>query len=213
MPSPIQHPRLFLSHRCLPLHFPPNPFPFPPNPRRLLHLSAAALSPQPAPARQTLAPAVPPSSEILSIRESLLSRRRTAVEIAAEYLDRLRRTEPQLRSFLHVSETAMREAEEVNRLVESGAELGPLTGVLVAVKDNICTADMPSTGGSRILGGYRPAFDATAVRRLREAGAIIVGKTNLDEFGMGSTTESSGFQVLVLSLSLFRSPPCFCLTV
>lgn len=63
------------------------------------------------------------------------------------------------------------------------------------VKDNICTADMPSTGGSRILEGYRPAYDATAVRKLRESGAIVVGKTNLDEFGMGSSTEASGFQV------------------
>ncbi|XP_008798214.1 glutamyl-tRNA(Gln) amidotransferase subunit A, chloroplastic/mitochondrial isoform X1 [Phoenix dactylifera] len=208
MPSPIQNPRLLLSHRCLPLHFPPNPFPFPPNPCRLVHRSAAALSPQPAPtpASQNLAIAAPPSSEILSIRESLLSRRRTAAEIAAEYLDRLRRTEPQLRSFLHVSQTAMREAGEVDRLVESGAELGPLTGVLVAVKDNICTADMPSTGGSRILGSYRPAFDATAVRRLREAGAIIVGKTNLDEFGMGSTTEGSGFQVTTNPWDVSRVP-------
>lgn len=73
--------------------------------------------------------------------------------------------------------------------------MGPLAGVLVGVKDNLCTANMPSTGGSRILDGYRPAYDATAVRRLREAGAIVVGKTNLDEFGMGSTTEGSAFQV------------------
>ena len=73
--------------------------------------------------------------------------------------------------------------------------MGPLAGVLVGVKDNLCTANMPSTGGSRILDGYRPAYDATAVRRLQEAGAIVVGKTNLDEFGMGSTTEGSAFQV------------------
>jgi aspartyl-tRNA(Asn)/glutamyl-tRNA(Gln) amidotransferase subunit A len=73
--------------------------------------------------------------------------------------------------------------------------VGPLAGVLVGVKDNLCTANMPSTGGSRILDGYRPAYDATAVRWLREAGAIVLGKTNLDEFGMGSTTEGSAFQV------------------
>lgn len=89
----------------------------------------------------------------------------------------------------------MREAEEVDRLVASGKDLGPLAGVLVGVKDNICTADMPSTGGSRILEGYRPPFDATAVRKLKEAGAIVIGKTNMDEFGMGSTTEGSSFQV------------------
>lgn len=89
----------------------------------------------------------------------------------------------------------MREAEEIDRKIERNEELGPLAGVPVAVKDNICTADMPSTGGSRILEGYRPAVDATAVRRLRERGGIVIGKTNLDEFGMGSTTEASGFQV------------------
>lgn len=76
--------------------------------------------------------------------------------------------------------------------------MGPLTGVFVGVKDNICTVDMPSTAGSRILDNYRPAFDATCVRKLRESGAIIVGKTNLDEFGMGSTTEGSAYQVSLL---------------
>ncbi|URE25489.1 hypothetical protein MUK42_20142 [Musa troglodytarum] len=208
MPSLIQSPRFLLSH-CL--------SPLPPNARaafcgRLSHRSAAAALSSDA---QTIASnqsssyaplPSPPSSEILSMRESLLSRRRTAAEIADEYLDRLRRTEPQIRSFLHVSETVMREAEEVDRLVESGAELGPLAGVLIGVKDNICTVDMPSTGGSRILEGYRPAFDATAVRRLKEAGAIVIGKTNLDEFGMGSTTEGSGFQVTANPWDVSRVP-------
>ena len=73
--------------------------------------------------------------------------------------------------------------------------MGPLAGVFVGVKDNICTSDMPSTGGSRILENYRPPFDATAVKRVKDCGGIIVGKTNLDEFGMGSTTEGSAFQV------------------
>lgn len=126
----------------------------------------------------------------------MLSGRIKAVDIAVDYLARIRRTEPVLRSFLHVAEEgAVREAEELDRRVARGEVVGPLAGVVVGVKDNICTADMPSTGGSRILEGYRPAYDATAVRRLRESGAIVVGKTNLDEFGMGSSTEASGFQV------------------
>lgn len=103
-----------------------------------------------------------------------------------------------MRSFIHVADAAAeREAQELDRRIASGGQdaVGPLAGVLVGVKDNLCTANMPSTGGSRILDGYQPAYDATAVRRLREAGAIVVGKTNLDEFGMGSTTEGSGFQV------------------
>lgn len=81
--------------------------------------------------------------------------------------------------------------------------MGPLAGVLVGVKDNICTAEMPSTGGSRILEGYRPPFDATAVRKIKELGGIVVGKTNLDEFGMGSTTEGSAFQVFGLLVFSF----------
>lgn len=140
----------------------------------------------------------PATSSILSIREALLSGERTAVDITSEYLSRLRRTEPSVRSFIHVADAAAeREAEELDRRIASGEKdaVGPLAGVLVGVKDNLCTANMPSTGGSRILDGYRPAYDATAVRRLREAGAIVVGKTNLDEFGMGSTTEGSAFQV------------------
>lgn len=82
--------------------------------------------------------------------------------------------------------------------------MGPLAGVLVGVKDNICTADMPSTGGSRILESYWPPFDATAVKRVKELGGIVVGKTNLDEFGMGSTTEGSAYKV-ELSHRLSRS--------
>lgn len=100
----------------------------------------------------------------------------------------------------------MREAEEIDRKIEQNEELGPLAGVPIAVKDNICTADMPSTGGSRILEGYRPAVDATAVRRLRECGGIVIGKTNLDEFGMGSTTEASGFQVTANPWDVSRVP-------
>lgn len=182
MPPPLQAHRLLISHRRLPI----------PARRRFTAVSSV----QSAPAT-TLAPG-PATSSILSIRESLLSGERTAADITSEYLSRLRRTEPSLRSFIHVADAAAeREAEELDRRIASGEKdaVGPLAGVLVGVKDNFCTANMPSTGGSRILDGYRPAYDATAVRRLREAGAIVVGKTNLDEFGMGSTTEGSAFQV------------------
>lgn len=94
----------------------------------------------------------------------------------------------------------LREAEEIDRKISNNEEVGPLAGVFVGVKDNICTADMPSTAGSKILENYRPAFDATAVRKVRECGGIVIGKTNLDEFGMGSTTEGSAYQVWFLSV-------------
>ncbi|MQM20457.1 hypothetical protein Taro_053476 [Colocasia esculenta] len=196
MPAPTQSPRLLLA-QCR-LH---NPGHHLPRSRRLLHTPCA-------PAATAPSPSSPPPSEILSIRESLLSRQRKATEVASDYVRRLRGAEPTVRSFLHVAEEVelLKQAEEVDRAVERGEELGPLAGVLVAVKDNICTADMPSTGGSRILEGYRPAFDATAVKKLREKGAILVGKTNLDEFGMGSTTEGSGFQVTANPWDVTRVP-------
>uniref|UniRef100_A0ACD5UFJ8 Uncharacterized protein n=1 Tax=Avena sativa TaxID=4498 RepID=A0ACD5UFJ8_AVESA len=183
MPPPLQAHRMLLSHRRISS-----------GPRRRFTAVSSLSS---APAKTVVAPGPAPSS-ILSIRESLLSGERTAVDITSEYLSRLRRTEPSVRSFIHVADAAAeREAEELDRRIASGGKdaVGPLAGVLVGVKDNLCTAAMPSTGGSRILDGFQPAYDATAVRRLREAGAIVVGKTNLDEFGMGSTTEGSGFQV------------------
>lgn len=139
----------------------------------------------------------PPSSQILTARHSLISRHLSAVQLAESFLSRLRRAEPHLRSFLHVSpdEDVLRQARGLDESLRRNEDVGPLAGIIVAVKDNICTSDMPSTAGSRVLEGYRPPFDATAVRRIREMGGIVVGKTNLDEFGMGSTTESSAFQV------------------
>nr|XP_033510236.1 glutamyl-tRNA(Gln) amidotransferase subunit A, chloroplastic/mitochondrial-like [Nicotiana tomentosiformis] len=139
---------------------------------------------------------LPPSpSQILTNRKSLLSREITAVDLATTFLQRLRHTEPQLKSFLYVSDVVLKEAEEIDRKIANNEELGPLAGVLVGVKDNICTADMPSTAGSKILENYKPPFDATAVGKMKKCGAIVIGKTNMDEFGMGSTTEGSAYQV------------------
>ncbi|KAI5056609.1 hypothetical protein GOP47_0028427 [Adiantum capillus-veneris] len=136
-----------------------------------------------------------PHSEILRIRESLLSREKTAVEITDDYLSRLKEREPKIKSFLYISEHALQEAEQLDKMIAAKAPLGPLSGVPFGVKDNLCSIDMPSTGGSKILENYRPPFDATSVRKMKEAGALALGKTNLDEFGMGSSTESSAFQV------------------
>ena len=120
----------------------------------------------------------------------------TAVEAMQAVLKRIDESDKTINAYVTVDkEAALRKAEEVQKRIEAGELTGPLAGVPVAIKDNMCTEGMLTTCSSRILGHFIPTFSAEAVRNLEKAGAVIIGKTNMDEFAMGSTTETSAYGV------------------
>jgi aspartyl-tRNA(Asn)/glutamyl-tRNA(Gln) amidotransferase subunit A len=127
------------------------------------------------------------------LAEKLQTREISAVEATQAHLDRIDAVDHDVHAFLHVSNHALDAARRIDDRRTAGEELGPLAGVPLAVKDVLVTTDMPSTSGSRILEGYMSPFDATVVKRAREAGLIPIGKTNMDEFAMGSSTEHSAY--------------------
>jgi aspartyl-tRNA(Asn)/glutamyl-tRNA(Gln) amidotransferase subunit A len=137
-----------------------------------------------------------------------LSRREISAEaLTAQFLQAIRQRDPQVRAFLHVDEAGAREqAKRVDARRQRGEALGRLAGIPVAIKDLICVHGQPATCASKILQNYRPPYDAHVIGRLRQADAVLIGRTNMDEFAMGSSTENSAFQITRNPWDLERIP-------
>jgi aspartyl-tRNA(Asn)/glutamyl-tRNA(Gln) amidotransferase subunit A len=133
-------------------------------------------------------------SSAYELAASIRSGDQSALAVVDASFDAIKERDDEIHAFLHLTkQRAQAQAKAVDETVANGGDPGPLAGVPVAIKDNMCTRGEPTTCSSKILDGWRPPYDATVIGRLEAAGAVIVGKTNLDEFAMGSSTENSAF--------------------
>ena len=131
----------------------------------------------------------------------------SSVELTKAHLDRIKETDGKVHSFLYVDESgALEQAKAVDAKIAKGESLSPLAGVPLALKDILAQEGIPTTAGSKILEGWRPPYDATVVTKLKEAGVVILGKTNMDEFAMGSSTENSAYGTTQNPWDLTRTP-------
>ena len=146
-------------------------------------------------------------STVVEIAQDIASGKTSATEVLEQHLQRINERESEINAFnLVTTEQARQTAAQVDADIKAGKKLGPLAGVPVALKDNMCTRGIETTCSSKILEGWKPPYDATVVTRLQQAGAVMIGKTNLDEFAMGSSTENSAFGPTKNPLDTSRVP-------
>jgi aspartyl-tRNA(Asn)/glutamyl-tRNA(Gln) amidotransferase subunit A len=146
-------------------------------------------------------------ASIRELHRQLIRKERSSLEITQEALDRIQALEPKVHSFLSVtSEYALEQARQVDAKIAAGEEIGLLAGIPIGIKDNMCTKGIRTTCASRILENFVPPYESTVTQKLKDAGAVMVGKTNLDEFAMGSSTENSAYQLTANPWDLQRVP-------
>ncbi|MEQ8542285.1 MAG: Asp-tRNA(Asn)/Glu-tRNA(Gln) amidotransferase subunit GatA [Coleofasciculus sp. D1-CHI-01] len=146
-------------------------------------------------------------ASIRELHQQLIDKERTSVEITQDALDRIQALEPKIHSFLHITaDYALEQARQVDAKIAAGEEIGMLAGIPIGIKDNMCTKGIPTTCASRILENFVPPYESTVTQKLKDAGAVMVGKTNLDEFAMGSSCETSSYQQTANPWDLSRVP-------
>lgn len=146
-------------------------------------------------------------ASIRELHQQLIDKERTSVEITQDALDRIQALEPKIHSFLHITaDYALEQARQVDAKIAAGEEIGMLAGIPIGIKDNMCTQGIPTTCASRILENFVPPYESTVTQKLKDAGAVMVGKTNLDEFAMGSSCETSAYQQTANPWDLSRVP-------
>ncbi|WP_193198055.1 Asp-tRNA(Asn)/Glu-tRNA(Gln) amidotransferase subunit GatA [Nostoc sp. MG11] len=146
-------------------------------------------------------------ASIRELHEQLVKKERSAVEITQEALERIQALEPKLHSFLHVTaQQALEQASAVDAKIAAGEEIGILAGIPIGIKDNMCTKGIPTTCASQILKNFVPPYESTVTQKLLDSGAVMVGKTNLDEFAMGGSTENSAYYATANPWDLSRVP-------
>ena len=128
------------------------------------------------------------------IHEKYINKELKVIDVVKAFFDKIKTDDEKIKAYITLcEEEALKEAKEIQVRIDNGEEIGPLAGIPIAIKDNMCTKGVKTTCASKMLENFIPPYDATVITRLKEAGAIIIGKTNMDEFAMGGSTEHSAF--------------------